>query len=257
MAKKIGYVLSGGGARGFAHLGILKFLEELGIKPYAIAGTSAGAIAGTLYAAGKTPEEILNLVKSRNLFSPSSLLWRKSGFFSMEILESILKETIETDDFNALNIKMFITASDLNKGQAVIFSEGELFRPVIASASIPVIFEPVIMNDKVLIDGGLLNDLPIEPLQGICDIIIGSFVNKIEDGIGKSSRLQTFNILERCFHLAISKAVYDKAHLCDLFIETPLHAYGMYDVKKADLIFEAGYNEAVQNKSTILKLIEK
>lgn len=257
MVKKIGYVLSGGGARGFAHLGILKFLEELNIKPYAISGTSAGAIAGTLYAAGKSPEEILELIKGSRFFSRESLLWRKPGLFSMEILDQILREHIHTDDFSALNIKVFITTSDLNKGEAVIYSEGELFRPVIASASIPVVFEPVIMGDKILIDGGLMNDFPIEPLQDICDITIGSYVNKTEDGIGNSSKFQTFNILERCFHLAIAKSVYDKVDKCDLFIETPLHAYGMYDVRKADIIFEKGYNTALAHKAAILKLIEE
>lgn len=254
--KKIGYVLSGGGARGFAHLGLLKMLEELKIKPTAIAGTSAGAIVGVLYAAGKGPEEILALMKNNSYFGWGNILWNKSGFFSMAMLQKLLKETIAHDNFDALKIPLFIATTDLNKGESVIFSEGELFQPVIASASVPVVFEPVFMNDKILVDGGLLNNFPVEPLEPICDVIIGSYVNRMEDGIAKTSVFRSFNIIERCFHLAIANSVYSKMNKCDVFIEAPLHAFDMFDVKQADNIFEIGYKTALQHKPELERLSE-
>ena len=85
--KSIGLVLSGGGARGLAHLGVLKALEECGIKPSIISGTSAGALIGALYAAGKTPDEILTIASKANLFSFSALQFGKSGVFSMKTIE--------------------------------------------------------------------------------------------------------------------------------------------------------------------------
>ncbi len=255
--KKFGYVLSGGGARGFAHLGILEYLEELNIKPYAISGTSAGAIAGALYAAGKTPTEILHMVKNNSYFGWSNMIWKKPGFFSMQAFEKVLKDAITEDSFEALKIKLFVAATDLNKGESVIFSEGKLFQQIIASASLPVIFAPVTIGERILVDGGLLNNFPIEPLENICDVIIGSYVNKLEKGIGKNSVIGTFNIIERCFLLATAHAVYSKAHRCDVFIETPVNSFSMYDVKNADAIFEAGYKTALQHKEALHKLCDQ
>lgn len=252
--KKVGYVLSGGGARGFAHLGVIKYLEELGIKPYAIAGTSAGAIVGALYSAGKRPEEILGLMKNSNYFGWTNITWRKAGFFSMDVLRKLLQDTIGENNFSVLKTKLFVAATDLNKGEAIIFSEGKLFEAVIGSASIPVVFEPVVLNNALLVDGGVLNNFPLEPLTGICDAIIGSYVNKMNDGIGKNSSSQKVNIIDRCFHLAISSSVYSKVNQCDVFIESPLHTFDMYDVKQADKIFEIGYNTAKQFNEALINL---
>lgn len=254
MTKKIGYVLSGGGARGFAHLGVLKLLEELGIKPYAIAGTSAGAIAGALYAAGKSPDAILQLMKNNNYFGWSNLLWRREGFFSMKVMEKTLSDAIGTDDFDALQVKLFVAATDLVKGESVILSEGKLIEAVIASASVPVVFEPVVMGKKMLVDGGVLNNFPVEPLEKTCAIIIGSYVNKMADGINTQSLSGAKNIIDRCFHLAISNSVYTKVNKCAVFIESPLHMFDMYDVKQADKIFEIGYTTALQHKEKLIAL---
>jgi NTE family protein len=250
--NKTGYVLSGGGARGFAHLGVLKFLEELGIKPCAIAGTSAGAIAATFYAAGKGPEEILALLKNNSYFGWSNLLWRKNGFFSMQVLHQLLKDTIRPDDFDAVKIKLFVAATDLVKGESVIFSSGKLFEAVIASASIPVVFEPVIIGEKLLVDGGVLNNFPVEPLEKICDVIIGSYVNKSTESLNASSAISAKNIIDRCFHLAIASSVTSKMNRCDIFIASPLHSFDMYDVTQADKIFEIGYKEAAKYKDQLL-----
>ena len=248
---KIGYVLSGGGARGFAHLGIIKLLEELGIRPFAIAGTSVGAIVGALYAAGKRPDEIIEMLKSNAYFGWSAITWKKDGFFSMEVLRKILKDNLEGNNFDTLKTKLFVAATDLIKGESVIISKGNLVEAVIASASIPVIFEPVKSADKLLVDGGILNNFPVEPLTNICDVIIGSYVNKIGDGIAKTTRFKTFEILDRCFHLAISNSVYSKVNKCDVFIEVPLNGFNMNDQKMGDKICQIGYNTALQYKQKL------
>jgi len=255
--KKFGYVLSGGGARGLAHLGVLKLLEETGIQPYAIAGTSAGAIAGVLYASGKAPDEILELFKQNNLFGWGNIAWQKDGFFSMNVLRKLLKEAIGHDRFEGLKTKLFIATTDLLKGSSVIFSTGNLIEAVVASASVPVVFEPVKYDDMVLVDGGILNNFPVEPLKDICDVIIGSFVNKIEQGIGNHSFFKTKHILDRCFHLAIANSAYSKMNDCDVFIEVSLHGFDMFDVKQADKIFNIGYQTALQHKERLLELKEK
>lgn len=255
--KKFGYVLSGGGARCFGHLGVIKLLEELGIRPYAVSGTSAGAIVGALYASGKGPLEILEHFKNNSLFGWSNIAWQKDGFFSMQVLRKMLQETIIVDDFENLEIKLFVAATDLIEGKPEILSSGSLYDAVIASASIPVIFEPFVTGQKVYVDGGILNNFPLEPLEGVCDIIIGSEVNKLEKGIGNSSFFKTMNILDRCFHLAIAQSAISKKDKCDLFIEIPLYRYEMYDVKLADEIFDIGYNTALMHKEKLQELKEK
>jgi NTE family protein len=254
--KKIGYVLSGGGARGFAHLGIIKYLQELSISPYAISGTSAGALAGALIAAGKQPEEIMSFVKKYKFFGWSSFAWRSKGIFSMEVLRNFLKQVIGEDDFKSLKIPFFATATDINKGCSITFSEGKLFDAVIASCSVPIVYNSVTIGEKVLVDGGVLNNFALEPLLDICDVIIGSYVNKLDEGIGNNSFSNPVNVLERCFHLAISRSVYNKKDKCNVFIECPLHAYNMYDVKDADAIFEIGYKTAREYRGQLERIME-
>ena len=253
--NKIGLVLSGGGARCFAHLGLLKVLDELNINPFAISGVSAGAIVGALYAAGKKPDEILDLSKSNSFFSFSNLLWRKGGLFSMEPIHKLLNEHIPDDSFESLKIPLFVNATDFTHNKTIFFSEGKLIECLIASASVPVLFSPVEHDNKIMVDGGLLNNLPIEPLMGICDKIIGMHVNKLEDLISTDLKLSKLAITERCFHISIANSVYLKAAQCDLFIEPELNNFGMFDVKQAENIFEIGYNTTMKQKDQLIEML--
>ncbi|HMF70927.1 MAG TPA: patatin-like phospholipase family protein, partial [Flavitalea sp.] len=214
------------------------------IRPYAMSGSSSGAIAAALYASGKTPEEILELMKKHNYFGWGNLRWRTNGFFSMDLLRKTLTENLGNNDFASTNIKLYITVTDIIKAESVIYSSGEIADIVIASASVPALFEPVKMGNKLLVDGGVLNNFPIEPLMSTCDIIIGSYVNHVSAGFTKHSFFESVDILDRCFHLAIARSVYSKVSNCDLFIDIPLNDYGLYDMKRADEIFEIGYKTA-------------
>jgi NTE family protein len=251
---KTGIVLSGGGVRGFAHLGFLKVLDEIGLKPYAISGVSAGAIAGSLYLAGHSPDNILNILKQHAYFGWSNLLWNKDGFFSMQPLLRTLKQYIPQDNFESLAARFFVTATDFTQSKAVTFSSGPLYDAIIASASVPVVFSPVRMGDSLLVDGGLMNNLPVEPLTGLCDHIIACHVNKIApyqavNPIGK------MNIMEKCFHMAIADSVEARLSQCSLYLEPDLHRFTMFDVKKADEIFEIGYTAASKLRPKLEKLM--
>lgn len=255
--KKFGYVLSGGGARGFAHLGLLKYLEEMDITPFAISGTSAGAIVGTLYASGRKPEEILDIMKSNSLFGWTNLVFNGPGIFSLEILEKVITESLVKNDFEGLKYKLFITSTDIKNGVSKVFSEGKVSRAVMASSAIPVIFEPITINEQQFVDGGLLNNFPVEPLVDICDVIIGSHVNKLTNDFRKTSDMKTIHLLERCFHLALSNSVYSKVADCDLFFEPELYDFDMFDIKRGDEIFERGYKFAGRFKEQLLRLREE
>lgn len=232
----------------------MKLLEEIGIKPYAIAGTSVGAVIGALYASGKTAEEILQLMKTNKYFGWSNIAWLEKGLFSMNVLRKLLNDTIGRNDFDALEIKLFMAATDLVKGETVILSTGKLFEAVIASASVPVLFAPVKSGDRLLVDGGITANLPVAPLKDICDVIIGSNVNQLGNAILNTDLSETFNILDRCFHLAIASSVKAESNRCDVYIEVPLHGFDMFDSKKADKIFKIGYDTAVKYKEQIMTI---
>jgi NTE family protein len=236
----IGLVLSGGGARGFAHLGVIEALNEAGIFPDVISGTSAGAIIGVLYADGHTPKEILNLMNGSSRLDFMRPALPREGLLQINGIIKILKTNLHSKNFNELKIPLYVTATDLNNGKAVYFSEGDLFDPVIASASIPVVFQPVKIDDISYVDGGILDNLPLRPIENKCRILIGSFVNPV-GYMEKISGL--INIAERTFMLSMSKEIFEKAKRFDLFIAPPeLRNYKILDPEKAYELFSIGYN---------------
>src|SRR5664279_4685935 len=140
---KVGLVLSGGGTRGFAHLGVIQALNEAGIFPDVISGTSAGALVGVLYADGYSPREIMTLMSGASRFDFMRPAMPREGLLQINGVIKILKSSLRSKIFSELRIPLFVSATDLNNGKVVYFSEGDLFQPVIASASIPVLFQPV------------------------------------------------------------------------------------------------------------------
>ncbi len=250
--KTTGIVLSGGGARGVAHLGVLAALDELGIRIHAIAGTSSGAIAGALYAAGNKPHYIKDILKENSYFGFSRLLFRKGGIFKMEGLRLLLQQHLTSCRFEDLPVKLFVAATDLTERKSVIFSEGPLLEPVMASACVPVLFEPVSFLGREWVDGGVLNNFPVEPLEKNCDRLIGSHVNRMGDHPASGTMVRKMRILEECFHLAIAGGVYEKASRCHLFLDPPeLAQYDLFDIRRADEIFGIGYGHCMLHRQEL------
>jgi NTE family protein len=236
---KIGLVLSGGGARGFAHLGLIQALNEAGIYPDVISGTSAGALAGVLYADGHTPKEIMKIMNSGSRLDFMRPTLPREGLLQIGGVLKILKTSLRAKTFEELKIPLYVSATDLNNGKAVYFSEGDLLDPVIASASIPVLFQPVMINKICYVDGGVLDNLPVRPIENKCKILIGSFVNPV-GYMDKISGL--INIAERTFMLSMSKEIIEKAKKFDLFVAPlELRNYKILDPEKADDLFSVGY----------------
>jgi len=236
---RIGLVLSGGGARGFAHLGVIEALNEAGIFPDVISGTSAGAIIGVLYADGRAPKEILKIMNGGSRLDFMRPTLPREGLLQISGILKILKSSLRAKKFSELKIPLFVAATDLNNGKAVYFSDGDLFDPVIASASIPVLFQPVKIKDISYVDGGVLDNLPLRPIENKCRILIGSFVNPV-GYLEKISGL--INIAERTFMLSMSKEIFEKAKKFDLFIAPlELRKYKILDPEKANELFKIGY----------------
>ena len=253
---KTGLVLSGGGARGFAHLGLIQALNEAGIFPDVISGTSAGALMGVLYADGHKPKEILKLMNSGSRLDFMRPALPREGLLQINGIIKILKSHLNAKTFEELRIPLFVTATDLNNGKAVYFSEGELIDPVIASASIPVLFQPVKIGKISYVDGGVLDNLPVKPIENKCKVLIGSFVNPV----GYTEKISgLINIAERTFMLSMLREINEKSRKFDLFVAPlELRNYKILDPEKADELFSVGYRATREKLKTfdINKLLD-
>jgi NTE family protein len=241
---RTGLVLSGGGARGFAHLGVLKALNDSGIFPDVVSGTSAGALVGVLYADGYSPEEIFKLMNTTSRLHYIRPTVPREGLLQISGIEKILRENLRAQKFEDLKIPLYVTATDLNNGKAEYFSEGKLLNTVIASASIPVLFNPVIINKIYYVDGGVMDNLPLKPIEDKCDFLIGSSVNPTGyEPIVKS----LIQIAERTFFLSMSREVTEKSKKFDVFIAPlELKDYKVLDPEKAGEVFEIGYKATME-----------
>ncbi|RED43637.1 NTE family protein [Winogradskyella eximia] len=238
----IGLVLSGGGARGAAHIGVIKALEEHGIFPTHIAGTSAGAIVGGLYAAGISWSEILRFFKTITIFSTYRYARNKPGFLNSENFYGDLKAYFPEDSFDALKKPLFVTAANIIDGTSKIFSSGEVIKPIIASASFPGVFTPTEINGEYYVDGGTLNNFPVEPLKDACNKIIGVYVNPLKSVVIEDLK-HSYSVVERAYKIKVAAESISKFPDCDLVINPQeLVKYSTFGMNNVDAIFNLGYN---------------
>lgn len=253
-SNSIGLVLSGGGTKGLAHAGVLKFLEEKNIKPTEIAGTSAGSIVGALYSWGKTPEEILHFFQSIYFFH-----WRHFTFSKPGLIDSVSFKNYFTSIFkNALisdlKIPIHITATDMIKGKIKIFNPNtKIVDALLASSSFPGVMSPYFIDDDLYSDGGILNHFPTDILQGRCDTIIGVYVSPIQKIEAKD--LNSIKaVTTRAFDLLSANNTMQKFLLCDWVIEPEeLGAYGTFETSKIvmEKIFNIGYEAAKKSYESL------
>ncbi len=239
-----GLVLSGGGTRGFAHLGVLKALQEHDIHPDIISGVSAGAIVGVLYADGKPPEEILEILTSNKLLSFIEFTIPQTGLIKMSGFEKTLNKHLKAKNFEDLNIPLKVFAVNINTAEYVCFEKGTLSDAVKASASIPIVFPPVKIGEHYYSDGGTINNFPVEPLVDRCDRIIGVSVNPL----GEKYNLDNLKkIAERTFQLAIRSHTMERKKMCDIYIEPEgLDDFGLMNLSGSNKIFELGYEATLR-----------
>ncbi|MDZ7738109.1 MAG: patatin-like phospholipase family protein [Bacteroidales bacterium] len=241
---KYGIALGGGGARGYAHLGVLQALEEKGIKPDIIAGTSAGSIAGVYIAAGKSPKEAFELFKKHKLIDFVQVRIPKTGLMNLDRLKNSLSKDINVDDLKDLEIPFYVTVSDILNGKVEYINEGPLVKLVQASASIPVLFSPVEIDGKMYSDGGLFDNVPVEPLKDICKKVIAVNISPIN----KTDKLKNLiQIAARTFHLSVNSTIHGLEDRCDLIIEPKeLSEFDILDASRADEAYQVGYDHCMK-----------
>ncbi|MBW2975862.1 patatin-like phospholipase family protein [Candidatus Woesearchaeota archaeon] len=170
---KVGIALSGGAVRGMSHIGILKALERNSIPIDIIAGTSIGALIGALYASGVKLNELEVMAKTTKWKNLIDFTIPKTGFIAGKRIEKYLKGIIGNKKFEDLKIPLSIVATEINRGEKVVFNQGELIKAIRASISMPGVFEPVVDKDSVLLDGGLVDPIPVDIVKEMgADIVV-------------------------------------------------------------------------------------
>lgn len=242
--KTIGLALSGGGARGMAHIGVLKAMENLGITPDIIAGVSAGSIVATLYSGGLSPDEIIRVISKISLGELTELSVPRDGFFKLNKLKNFLKKVIPYSNLEDLPIPTLIEATDLDNCRTVTFDHGPIFDCVIASCSIPIIFKPVKINGTNYVDGGVLRNLPAGAIRNKCDFLIGVNVSPIPHAKYKSTII---DIASRTYDMMSKSNATKDIGLCDVVIQTDdIASYNVFNIKPMKEIIKSGYYEALK-----------
>jgi NTE family protein len=244
--KKIGLVLSGGGALGYAHVGVIQALEEHGISPQYIAGTSMGAIVGVLYADGYMPDSILSIVKEeklnkvRNLFNIRNIRYN-TGASSHKALLKVLGDKLSTDTFEKLKKEYHVCVTDLDRGEYEIVDSGnKLTEYVVASASIPGVFETEIIDSTTYVDGGVLNNLPAQALREKCDVVIGVDVLPY---LEKSKGNTAVSVVAWSIRMMQHQNSMPGRNLCDFIIEPDaIRTYNEFSFEKYQEIYRNGYD---------------
>lgn len=197
---KIGLALGGGAARGFAHIGVLQVLEEQGIKPDVIVGTSAGSVVATLYAAGKTPTEMANIAMGLDESSLSDWVFPGRSIMKGEGIAKLVRTHTGGKAIEAMRLPLGIVAADLQSGQPILFRKGDAAMAVRASSSVPGVFEPVKINGREYIDGGAVSPVPVRYARQMgADLVIAVDISAIPEGQPTKGMvdilMQTFNIM--------------------------------------------------------------
>lgn len=242
---KVGIVLSGGGARGISHLGVLKALDEFGVPFDCISGTSVGAIMGAFYSQGYTPDEILNIILTSRFYRSVRPAWTWTGLLNLESLRDALLRYIPHNDFGSLRIPLTVAATDISHGKTEYFTQGELIPRLLASCCVPAVFSPMQLNGSLYVDGGILDNLPAKPIRNQCDFLVGVHCNFLcEEFDARNFR----TVIERSLMMAINGNSTHSKELCDLTIEPEeCGKISTFDIGKAKELFDIGYRFTKQH----------
>jgi len=256
MSNNLGIVFSGGGARTLAHVGLIKALEEENVKVTHVSGASAGAIVAALYAAGHGAEKILEFFKKTVLFKLSLHMVSQSGFLSTDEYSGIFKQYFIQNDFNALEKKLYVAATDILNARSRIFYQGNLIKALLASTAYPMIFRPVEIEGKLYFDGGITNDFPVEPIGWQCDKVIGSYVTPLTP-MNKADLEKPMRLLQRAYDVCTMTNSVSKFAQCDLVLQPDqLNLYGFFETSRIDEIYRIGYLNAREKMGDILNLVK-
>ncbi len=241
--KRIGIALSGGGARGFAHVGVLQALEELGIMPSIIAGVSAGSIVAVLYASGMKAADISKEFDRLSMGDLTELAVPKNGFFKFSKLKDFLRKRLSVTMLEELPIKTVVCATDFDNCRPKAFETGAISDCVAASCSIPIVFQPVKIDGITYVDGGVLRNLPAWAIRDKCDVLIGVNVSPMPGTKYKNSLL---DIASRSYDIMSRGNATEDLAMCDIAIQPQgISELNVFNIKPKNKVIKSGYDEAM------------
>lgn len=263
MSKKLGFALGSGGSRGVSHIGFLRAMDEEGIVPDFISGCSMGSVIGACYAKGYTPdymEQIIKKLKFSDLFDLSLAPIQNGAILRSKKMQKKLEQYLGKTTFGELKIPFSCVATDVVSGELVVFKEKDekVCSAVVASSSIPSIFKPVQVQEKLLVDGGVLCRVPVGALKSMgADVIVAvDALGKIRKNDKKYNMFtlmwRTFDILD-CEFTKVSM----KELKPDIFIEPELGDMNQYKFKDIDMAIQKGYEAGKACADEIKKLISE
>lgn len=248
--RKVGLALGGGAVLGAAHIGVLKALKENEVSVACIAGTSVGAFVGAFCAFGMEWEKIDRIARNLKWLDVSRVSISQYGMLSNRKLGEQIIEHIGDVSFDQAEIPLAIMATDISTGEKAVLREGSVVAAVMASTCIPGIFVPVEMNGRLLVDGGVVENVPITPLRKMgADFIIGVDLNSERRDEKPQNVVE---VLMRSFHYLRKSATRLQTEKADLLIQPDLSDFNMYDMDQANDLFEAGYLEAMKMLRKVL-----
>lgn len=285
---KIGLVLSGGGAKGFAHIGVLKVLEEAGIKIDFIGGTSMGAVVGGLYASGYNATQIDSIFQATNFNelikdyiprSSKNFYERRNdelyavvlpfnnfkigipealskGMYNYNLMSRITRNVRHIKDFNQLPIPFLCIGTDIETGEEVLLNKGNLVQAMMASSAFPSLFSPVEIDGKILVDGGVVNNYPIEEVRKLgADIIIG--VDVQHDLLDRTQLKDATKILVQITNLQSKERMKNNIANTTIYIKPDITQYGVISFDKGKEIITKGEEAAFGVFEQLKKLVDE
>lgn len=242
----VGLALSGGGAKGFSHIGVLMAFDRCGIKPDILSGVSAGAIASVLYGAGLKPIDIIKCFTDADRFGDFTE-WAipREGFLKLDKFGKLLEEWLPVKRLEELNIPTIVCATDIDHGKSVGWSKGEIVPRVLASCSIPIVFNPHKINGVNYVDGGVLRNLPAWAIRGYCKTLYGCNCSPLRRSFNPKKGI--LDIAFRSYHLMLKANLAQDIRLCDKLIQVnELSNVSTFDLSALQKGVTAGYDAAMK-----------
>ncbi len=242
--KKIGLALGGGAVLGAVHIGVLRAIEERQIPVDYISGTSSGSVIGALYAFGKTPEELEHIFEELTWFDISALSLSQNGLLSNEKLGKMIINHIGEVNIEDASIPLTIIATDASNGDKLELKKGPVNMAVMASAAIPGIFKPIKLQNRLLIDGGIVENIPTQTLKDNgADFVIGV---DLHTGFKQEEPGNIIDVILNSFHFSILSAARLQVRVADILIQPDLTGFNRTDTKQVRDLIKIGYEEATR-----------
>lgn len=242
LTQKVGLALGGGAILGAAHIGVLQAFEESEIELQALSGTSIGALVAAMYAFGIKPAEIAERAANMDWLSISVFKFSRMGLLANEKLGELMREWLGDVNIEDSPIPLALVATDISAGKPVILREGNLAQAVMASACIPGVFQPVVIHDRALVDGGVIENVPISPLESLgAKVLVGSDLNANRKYKQPNDLI---DVVINAIDIAIDHSSNVQASQADLIIAPNLNAYDRTDVSAVHELVKVGYETA-------------